>query len=195
MVNEGQIRATAMARGRALKRANALTAVLCGGVPAAILAVWLPGTPARWLAGFFIGLLWANAFEYVYHRFLLHVPGNFISRGHLEHHASVGAPVEAEHVNLGGSPFWVALLFVVNSAPVVAADVLGGWGVAPGVLAGFVVYLITVEEVHWRIHVGGWLPPGLGAVRAYHLAHHDRPDSHYNIFLPLFDSFFGSARG
>ncbi len=107
----------------------------------------------------------------------------------------MGVPVEAEHVNPGGSPLWVALLFVVNSAPVIAADVLGGWGVAPGVLAGFVVYLITVEEVHWRVHVGGWLPPGLAAVRAYHLAHHDRPDSRYNIFLPLFDSFFRSARG
>ena len=195
MVNEGEIRAKAIARGRALKRANALTALFSGGVPAALLAVRSPGTPAGWLVGLFIGLLWANAFEYVYHRFLLHLPGNFISRGHLEHHASVGTPLEAEHVNLGGSPLWVALLFAVNSAPVIALELLWPWGVAPGVLAGFAVYLIAVEEIHWRIHVGGWLPPGLGAVRAYHLAHHDRPDSRYNIFLPLLDSLFGPARG
>lgn len=195
MVNEGEIRAKAMARGRALKRANALTALFSGVVPAALLAVRFPGTPARWLVGLFIGLLWANAFEYVYHRFLLHLPGNFISRGHLEHHASVGTPLEAEHVNLGGSPLWVALLFAVNSAPVIALELLWPCGVTPGVLAGFAVYLIAVEEVHWRIHVGGWLAPGLGAVRAYHLAHHDRPDSRYNIFLPLLDSLFGSARG
>jgi Fatty acid hydroxylase superfamily len=193
--SESVSRPLAIARGRTLKRANALTALLCGGVPAAILALKFPSTPAKFLAGFFVGLLWANAFEYVYHRFLLHTPGNFTSRGHLEHHASVGTPFEAEHVNLGGSPLWVVLLFVLNSAPVIAADLLLRLGAAPGILVGFAVYLILVEEVHWRIHVGGWLPPGLRAARAYHLAHHDRPDSRYNIFLPLFDRIFRHPTG
>jgi hypothetical protein len=148
MGNENVSRALAIARGRALKRANALAALLCGGMPAALLGLQFPSTPARWVAGFFVGLLWANAFEYVYHRFLLHMPGNFASRGHLERHATVGTPDEAAHVNLGGSPLWVVLLFVLNGVPVVALDLPLRLGVAPGILAGFSVYLILVEEVH-----------------------------------------------
>lgn len=60
------------------------------------------------MIGFIVGLLWANAFEYVYHRFLLHLPKTFLAQRHLEHHASVGKPTEAEHVNFGSSPLWVA---------------------------------------------------------------------------------------
>jgi hypothetical protein len=55
---------------------------------------------------------------------------------------------------------------------------------------GFVAYQVTVEEFHWRIHLGGWLPPGLQWTREYHLAHHDRPDGRFNIFLPVFDAVF-----
>jgi len=54
------------------------------------------------------------------------------------------------------------------------------------------VYFIITEEVHWRIHLGGWLPPGLSAARAYHLRHHDTPDARFNVFLPIFDLLFGN---
>jgi len=64
--------------------------------------------------------------------------------------------------------------------------------IAPGVFLAFAIYFITVEEVHWRIHLGEWLPPVLGASRAYHLAHHARPDARFNIFLPLWDTLLGS---
>src|SRR5438128_1578351 len=77
-------------RGRAIKRVNALTAVLCGGLPALGLGILFPTGPWWWLAGFVVGLLWASLFEYAYHRFLLHLPGTFFARRHLQHHASVG---------------------------------------------------------------------------------------------------------
>ena len=189
-----EIRLAAIARGRANKRKNALTAVLCGGLPAAILALMLPSHAERWFLGFLLGLVWANGFEYTYHRFLLHLPGSFFWRRHLLHHMSVGTPTEAEHTNLGGSPVWVALLLVVNGVVVVAFDLAFRLGVAPGMLLAFVVYLLIVEEVHWRIHLGEWLPWGLCPARAHHLAHHERPDERFSVFLPLFDWLFGSLK-
>jgi hypothetical protein len=185
----------AIVRGRALKRANAWTALLCGGLPAFLLGLVLAPGAARWLVGFILGLLWANGFEYAYHRFLLHLPGTFFARKHLTHHMSVGTPTEAEHVNLGGSPLWVAMLFVVNGLPVIAADLLVKIGVAPGMFVGFAVYVIVVEELHWRIHLGEQLPPGFRFAREYHFAHHAYPNAKFNIFLPLWDGVFGSVRG
>ena len=188
-----EVRTVAIARGRAIKRVNALTAVLCGGLPALAFGIFFPSGPWRWLAGFVVGFVWASLFEYAYHRFLLHLPGTFFARRHLEHHASVGTPTEAEHVNLGSSPIWVVALFAINGLPVVIADLLFRFGIAPGIFVGFSVYFITVEEIHWRIHIGEWLPPVLGASRAYHLAHHARPDARFNIFLPMWDTLLGPA--
>ena len=78
-------------------------------------------------------------------------------------------------MNLGSSPIWVVALFAINGLPVVIADLLFGLGIAPGIFVGFSSYFITVEEVHWRIHLGEWLPPGFRAARAYHVAHHMQP--------------------
>jgi hypothetical protein len=171
-----------------------VTAVLCGGLPAAILGILFPSHPQRWFAGFFVGLLWANGFEYVYHRFLLHLPASFLGRGHLLHHMSVCTPIEAEQVNLGGSPLWVCVLFVINGVPVVTFDLLFRLGVAPGMFVAFVIYVLAVEEMHWRIHVGGRLPLGLRFAREHHLAHHERANERFSIFLPLFDWLFGSLK-
>jgi hypothetical protein len=190
MTNPGEW-AASVARGRAKKRANALTAILCGGAPAAALAVHFPSTPLLWAAGFLAGAVWANAFEYFYHRFLLHFPRGLLAARHREHHITVGTPAEAEHVNLGDSPRWIVALFALNGLPVAAAELLLQTGLASGMLAGFVVYFVGVEEMHWRIHGGEWLPPGLRWARAYHLAHHDRADARFNVFLPLFDWLLG----
>jgi len=90
-----EIRAAAIARGRAIKRVNAVTAVFCGALPAVVIGIFLPTGIGKWIAGFVVGLLWASLFEYAYHRFLLHLPGTFFARRHLEHHASVGTLTEA----------------------------------------------------------------------------------------------------
>lgn len=176
-----------LAQAKALKKANAVTAILSGGAPAVILGLSSRAEPAKYLIGFLVGLLWANGFEYAYHRFLLHLPGSFFAKRHLEHHAVTGTPAEAEHVNFGGSPLAIFLLFVANGAPIVAADFAFKLGIAPAMLIAFAAYFVAVEETHWRFHLGGWLPASLRSAREYHLAHHDRPDGRFNVFLPLFD--------
>ncbi len=185
---------TSLERGRAIKRWNAVTAVLAGGVPAVVLALWNPPSLRVWLLSFAAGLVWANAFEYAYHRWLLHWPSSSFGRGHLLHHASVGAPNEPEHVGLGGSPLAVLGLFVVNGTPLAAIALALHAAFAPGMLMAFALYFIIVEEVHWRFHLGGWMPGVLARQRAIHLAHHDVPNANYAIFCPVFDHFFHTAR-
>lgn len=183
-----------IAQGRALKRTNAFAAILCGGAPAAALTFLVWGGAVRWIVGFAAGLLWANLFEYIYHRYLLHIPGKFFAGRHLMHHTSVGTPEEPLNINFGGSPIWIGLLFAINGVPLAAADLLLGWGLAGGALLAFTMYFLLLEEIHWRIHVGERLPGALECIRAYHFAHHDFPDARYNVFLPLSDWLFGSAR-
>ena len=178
--------------GRAKKRNNAIVAVLAGAVPGAILTFYLPVTAERWLLGFIIGLIWANAFEYAYHRWLLHRPRSSLGRGHLEHHANIGTPEEPEHISLGKSPPHIAILFASNGIIVIFIDFLLGLGIAPGIFVGWSAYLITAEEIHWRIHMKEWLPPGLRFARAYHMGHHEIPNIRYNVFLPIFDFLFGN---
>ena len=179
-------------RGRAIKRANFLTAIACGVLPAVALYAAFPAQPLNLLIAFVAGFLWANYFEYAYHRYLLHLPGTSLARKHLEHHSTVGGPNEAENVNLGSAPIYVALLFAINGLPVIVADLLG-FHSAPGVLVAFTAYFLVTEELHWRIHLGEPLPPFLESTRRYHLSHHNRPNAKFNIFLPLWDLVFGTA--
>ena len=193
MATAAAIRDIAITRGRALKAANAWTAIFCGGLPAIALCMFSPPSFGKWFIGLLAGLFWATWFEYAYHRFLLHLPGTFFAKEHLRHHMSVDTPAEAEHLNLGGSPLWVVVLFALNSVPMIAADLWFRLGITPGMLLAFSLYFITTEEFHWRIHLGESLPPGFEATRAYHLSHHDRPNARFNIFLPVWDILLGSS--
>jgi hypothetical protein len=184
----------ALRHGRTKKRNNAIVAALSGALPAVILSFYFPFNWTRWVAGLMIGLVWGNAFEYAYHRWLLHRPRSAFGKGHLEHHANVGTAEEAEYVSLGKSSVHIALLFASNGTVVILLDFLFGLGVSLGIFVGWTIYLITAEEIHWRIHLNGWLPPGLRFARNYHMCHHGIPNSRYNVFLPLFDLLFGSSR-
>lgn len=190
-----ELREISVRHGRVKKRTNAMAAILCGGLPALLLNFYSPSPGLRlWLLGLTIGLVWGNAFEYSYHRWLLHRPRSPHGSGHLEHHAHVGTPDEAEHVALIGSPQNVALLFAINAVLALPiAFLIGLRGILPGVFIGWTLYLIAAEEIHWRIHMDGWLPPGLQSARAYHMSHHDIPNRRYNVFLPLFDVLFGNT--
>jgi len=176
-----------------MKRNNFLTALACGVLPAIVLYTAFPANPLNLVISFVAGFLWANYFEYAYHRYLLHLPGTSLARKHLDHHMTVGAPNEAENVNLGSAPIWVALLFAINGLPVIVADLLFGFRSAPGVLVAFTAYFLLTEELHWRIHLGESLPLGLESTRRYHLSHHTRPNARFNIFLPLWDFLFRTA--
>jgi fatty acid hydroxylase family protein len=186
--------ARAVEAGRAKKRNNAVVAILCGVVPAVILDYYFPASWARWFIGLTLGLIWGNAFEYAYHRWLLHQPRSVFARGHLEHHRTAGSPDQAEHINFGRSPLNVVALFVSNGILLFGLEMPLHLRIAPGVLLGWAAYLIALEEVHWRLHMDEWVPPGLRFARSYHLSHHDIPNTRYNVFLPLCDFLFGNAR-
>jgi hypothetical protein len=191
---QSEVRQLALAHGRTKKRNNAIVAILSGALPGIILTYYMHPGLARWVIAVIIGLLWGNAFEYAYHRWLLHDPHGSFGRGHLEHHMNVGTAIEPEHVSLGRSPFHIALLFASNGIVVITVDVLLRLKISPGIFVGWTLYLIAAEEIHWRIHLNGWLPPGLRFARGYHMSHHDIPNTHYNVFLPLFDLVFRNTR-
>ena len=184
----------ALQQGRAKKRNNAIVAIVCGFAPAAILVALSPASARHWLIGLLIGLVWANGFEYVYHRWLLHRPRSAFAKGHILHHSMVGQPEEPEHVTLGSSPLSVVLLFVINGLLLAMFEALLRPGISAGVLVGWAVYMVATEEIHWRIHLGERLPPWLRWSREYHFSHHDYPNARYNIFLPLFDILFGNYK-
>lgn len=189
-----ETRDTAIRHGEGKKRINAVAAVFCGAIPALWLGLRLHPSWRAWLLGLALGLVWANAFEYAYHRFLLHRPHTQHGAAHQQHHAQIGTPDEAEHVALISSPLNIPLLYIINGIPAFLITLLLGLqGLLSGVFIGWMVYLILTEEIHWRIHMTGWLPPGLQRARAYHMSHHHIPNSRYNIFLPLFDLLLGNT--
>jgi sterol desaturase/sphingolipid hydroxylase (fatty acid hydroxylase superfamily) len=193
MSAESVIDSAALEQGRAINIRNAIVAMVCGCGPAAVLAFLRPPRPMMWVIGLVAGFVWANFFEYALHRWMLHVPGTHAFEGHLLHHASIGQPNEPLYVNFGGKASYVVLMFVTNGVPVSSADWLLHAGFAPGMLVSFSLYFFLTEEIHWRFHMGGWLPSRLARARARHMAHHDRPDRDYAIFWSLFDRLFGTA--
>jgi sterol desaturase/sphingolipid hydroxylase (fatty acid hydroxylase superfamily) len=177
----------ALAFGRRVKRLNALTAAAFGGSLALLATALFPAGVAGWLAGLLLGAVYANAFEYALHRFVLHAPESTIPHQHDVHHTSWGRPDEPLYINFTRRPWVVVLLFTVNGLPVLAVEALVGLGVAAGILAAFTLYFIVYEEIHWRIHAGG-LPRWLDFSRRHHLAHHAGEEGRYNVWLPLWDS-------
>jgi len=181
-----------IARSRAVKRNNALTALAAGGA-LAVFAARAYGFGLHRAGAFYgllAGLLYANLFEYVLHRYLLHWGHSFLVGRHALHHDSAGTPQEARYVNFATSPWVVVLLFASNALPVFAVEQLLHLGLAPGMLAGFTVYYVLYEEIHWRMHLGGWLPAWLQAARRHHMLHHGGFEGRYNVFLPLCDWIF-----
>jgi fatty acid hydroxylase family protein len=187
------IRAAETARGRAVKRGNAVTALLAGSA-LAIAAGKVYGpvvlAPLGFLSGFVAGVLYANAFEYVLHRFFLHWGHGFLVQRHALHHNSAGAPDEARYVNFATSRLVVILLFLANAPAVFLVERLLHVGLAAGMFAGFTIYYVLYEEVHWRFHLGGWLPRWMEPLRRHHLLHHGDFEGRYNVFLPVFDWIF-----
>jgi hypothetical protein len=125
---------------------------------------------------------------------LLHRRNSALGSAHHDHHANIGTPDQAKYVALITSPLNIVLLFVINGLPAYLISVLLRLhGILSGVFVGWTAYLVLCEELHWRIHMDAWLPPGFRRARAYHMSHHDIPTSRYNVFLPLFDLLFGST--
>lgn len=172
--------------GRSLKLQNAL---ISGSflLPAILFVKFQHPTILTWFLSFVFGVVWANWFEYAYHRWADHTPGSHFEKEHRKHHRN---PEEIEHINLGENPLITAGMFIVNWCPMMALDLYLHWGFSGPLLISFVAYVLFMEEAHWRIHTGEWLPFNMG--RVYHLDHHTRPRGKFNIFLPIFDWVFGT---
>ena len=184
-----------IARARKVKRRNAVTALLIGSFLTLGLFKlghldWRAFGPLRVAEGFLAGVLYANAFEYVLHRFFLHWGEGFLVRRHGLHHDTAGAPEEPRYVNFATSPWVVVLVFVLNAVPVWALEAFLHPGLAVGIFAGFTIYFIAYEEIHWRFHIDGWLPGWMRAARHHHMLHHGGFEGRYNVFLPIFDWIF-----
>jgi hypothetical protein len=188
-------RSAEIARARAVKRRNAITALLIGTILAALIIRIVPSEmpafePLHLLAGFLVGLLYANAFEYILHRYALLWGQGFLVQRHGLHHDTAGAPEEPRYVNFATSPWVVVLVFVLNAVPVWALEFFLHAGLALGIFAGFTMYFIAYEEIHWRFHLGGWLPAWMRSARHHHMLHHGGFEGRYNVFLPIFDWIF-----
>jgi hypothetical protein len=121
------------------------------------------------------------------------------------HHYSSGNDDEARYINFASSPLVVVLVFVLNAPAVFAAQflvhkysgshsgILGAGSFGVGMFAGFTIYLVVYEEIHWRIHMGGWLPAFMRFARRHHMLHHGDVDGHYSVFLPIFDWIFAGG--
>src|ERR1700674_570550 len=171
MITPAETRSAVISLGIRVKRKNAITAFCTGGVLSlAAFRLWggVELLPLRLVAGLLLGLVYANAFEYALHRFLLHWGEGLLVQRHALHHDSGGSPDEARYVNFATSPLVVVLVFALNALPVFALQRLWHGGLGGGVFGGFTIYYILYEEIHWRIHLGR-LPVWLQFARHHHM--------------------------
>jgi hypothetical protein len=187
MLSERDIRAGTKAQGLRIKRNNLLAAALSGSVLVWISIRFFPHSAAGIQGGFVLGFLYANGFEYCLHRFLLHAGRGVFCQQHMVHHTTLNSPEAALFVNFSRNPWGVVALFFANAAPFLFLQWIFRDGWTAGVFASFAIYYIAFEEIHWRSHMGGWLPKWLRPAARHHLLHHARDTGRFNVFLPIFD--------
>jgi hypothetical protein len=51
-----------------------------------------------------------------------------------------------------------------------------------GLAVSFRTCLVATGEMHWRFHLGEWLPPGLRSAREHYSADHGRAGTRFNVF-------------
>jgi hypothetical protein len=194
MISDDQIRADWKAQGLRIKRNNLLAAFLSGSVLVYISIHLSPQSFIGTAAGFALGFFYANGFEYCLHRFLLHSGQGIFSQQHMVHHTTLNSPEAPRYVNFSRNPLGVVALFFANAAPFLVLQWVfhSRWTV--GVFASFAIYYIAFEEIHWRSHMGGWLPKWLRPAARHHLLHHARDTGRFNVFLPIFDSLVESFK-
>jgi hypothetical protein len=194
MILDDVIRAERKAQGLRIKRNNLLAALLSGSVLVWISLRFFPHSVAAILGGFVVGFFYANAFEYCLHRFVLHAGHGVFCQQHMVHHSTLNSPEAARYVNFSSNPLGVVALFFVNAAPFLFLQWIFHNGWTAGVFASFTIYYIAFEEIHWRSHMGGWLPMWLRPAARHHLLHHANDTGRFNVFLPIVDWVAGGFR-
>jgi hypothetical protein len=194
MTSDDVIRAECRAQGLRIKRNNLFAAVLSGSVLVAISLRYFPHSVPGILAGLLAGFLYANGFEYCLHRFILHAGHGMFCEQHMVHHTTLNSPEAARYVNFSRNPWGVVALFFANAVPFFILQWIFRNGWTAGVFASFTIYYIAFEEIHWRSHMGGWLPKWLRPAARHHLLHHAHDTGRFNVFLPIFDRLVESIQ-
>jgi hypothetical protein len=187
MHSDSVIRAENRAQGLRIKRNNLIAALLSGLTLVFVSVKFAPPTRIGFLFGLLAGFVYANGFEYCLHRFLLHCGHGFFAQQHMVHHATLKSPEAARYVNFSRNPWGVVGLFCANALPFFVLQRIFHAGWAAGAFVSFAVYYMAFEEIHWRSHMGGWLPAALQPAARHHLRHHADDADHFNVFLPMFD--------
>jgi hypothetical protein len=187
MTPDDVIRSETKAQGLRIKRNNLLAATASGAVLAAISLRFFPHSVPAILGGFVIGFIYANGFEYCLHRFILHGSRGFFRQEHIVHHTTLNSPEVARYVNFSSNPWGVVALFLANAAPFLLLQWYFRNRWTAGVFVGFAIYYLAFEEIHWRMHMGGWMPKWLRPAARHHLLHHAHDSDRFNVFLPIFD--------
>jgi hypothetical protein len=189
MPSDDAIRTAANAQGLRIKRNNLIAAFLSGLTLLLISIKFFPHSTSAmgFLFGIVAGFVYANGFEYCLHRFLLHAGRGIFSQQHMVHHATLQSPDAARYVNFSSNPWGVVALFCVNAVPFLALQWIFHSGWVAGVFPSFALYYMAFEEIHWRTHMGGWLPGWLRPSARHHMLHHAHATGRFNVFLPIFD--------
>jgi hypothetical protein len=190
MPMDDTIRTAANAQGLRIKGNNLIAATVSGSA-LLLISVKIVSHSSISMTDFFLGmvagLLYANGFEYCLHRFLLHAGHGVFSGQHMVHHTSLQSPDAARYVNFSSNPWGVVALFFANAVPFLIIQGLFHSGWVAGVFVSFALYYMAFEEIHWRTHMGGWLPRWLRPAARHHMLHHAQGTDRFNVFLPLFD--------
>jgi hypothetical protein len=193
MPSDEAIRSETKAQGLRIKRKNLLAAASSGAIMTGISLWFFQHSMPGIFGGFVLGFFYANGFEYCLHRFILHGPRGFFREQHIVHHATLNSPEAARYVNFSSNPWGVVALFFANGAPFLFLQWIFRDGWTAGVFVGFAIYYVAFEEIHWRMHMGGWLPKCLRPAVRHHLLHHAQDSDRFNVFLPIFDWLAGSV--
>jgi Fatty acid hydroxylase superfamily len=190
MYSDDAIRTAANAQGLRTKRNNLVVAALSGLTFFAISIIVVPHvkiSTTKFFLGAVAGFLYANGFEYCLHRFLLHACHGVFAQQHMVHHNSLQSPEAARYVNFSSNPWGVVALFVANAIPFLMLEWITHAAWIIGIFPSFALYYVAFEEIHWRSHMGGWLPRWLRPAAKHHMRHHARDTGRFNVFLPIFD--------
>jgi len=182
--------------GLRIKRNNLIAASLSGAVLVLISVKFVMApSPAGFLFGLLAGFVYANGFEYCLHRFLLHCGRGIFAKQHMVHHETLKSPEAARYVNFSRNPWGVVALFCANALPFFVLEWISKSGWAAGAFVSFALYYMAFEEIHWRSHMGGWLPTWLAPAARHHLRHHADDTGRFNVFLPMFDWIVSQVSG
>jgi len=140
----------------------------------------------RLLLGFVAGLIWSNWIEYAYHRWAMHWPSLY-QRAAIHHTLHHSEPSNPLHITMTFGCWVVA--FITNVPLIAVLNHLLHLQILTAVVAALLTYTVVGIQIHLRTHNGRWVPE---ACRAHHLLHHIRPQTNFNIFLPIFDWLLGT---